>query len=286
MSAIGRIFLVLNLILSALFVGWAAKVIKEEESYRNQFESAVTEAETAADKAADDLSAMTAERDTARANQAAVASQRDDFEREVASLKADLETERQRVADLTSNDKTMTNNIAGLNATIESLSSSKDAAVSDLRDATAERDAAVQARMAADTARKGVEDALDQAQLRIADLETELTAATKMVSRQDAQLATIVEQYQIDLDSIMDQPYVEATVLSVKQAGDISLVALNVGSNDEVKRGMTFQIWRDGRYKGEVRVESVTPNMCSALVTSLADQGMPMSEGDNAATHL
>ncbi len=49
---------------------------------------------------------------------------------------------------------------------------------------------------------------------------------------------------------------------------------------------MTFQIWHQGRYKGEVRVESVSPKMCSALVTMLADDSVPMAEGDNAATRL
>lgn len=286
MSAIGRIFLVLNLILSALFVGWAAKVIKEEDSYRAQYQTAVADAEAAAEEAEEAQSALSAQLNTARAEEATVVSQRDDFEREVANLKEDLASERQRVAELESNVKTMTASLEGFRSTIESMEASKDAAVADAREAREARDEAVAARMTADTSRKGVEDELDQAQARIADLEMELTTAEKMVSRQSAQLATIVDEYNIDLSSIMDQPYVEANVLSVKESGGISLVALNVGSNDNVKRGMTFQIWNDGKYKGEVRVESVTPDMCSALVTMLADDSTPMSEGDNAATRL
>lgn len=286
MSAIGRIFLVLNLILSALFVGWAAKIINAENSYRTQYETKVSEAEAAdmaANKRIDELSAQLS---TQKALQADVAGERDDLEREVANLKSDLETERQRAAELESNDKTMTNALSGFSTRIESMDSAKDAAVAEARDAMAERDAAVAARMQADTARKKAEDMLDQANLQIADLEKELTASTKMVSRQSAQLATIVDEYNIDLDKLMSQEYVEGNVLSVKNADGISLVALNVGSDNKVMRGMTFQIWNQGRYKGEVRVESVSPTMCSALVTMLADDSTPMAEGDNAATRL
>jgi chromosome segregation ATPase len=286
MSAIGRIFLVLNLILSALFVGWAAKIINAENSYRTQYETKVSEAE-AADMAANQrIDELSAQLSTQKALQADVAGERDDLEREVANLKSDLETERLRVAELESNDKTMTNALSGFSTRIESMDSAKDAAVAEARDAMAERDAAVAARMQADTQRKKAEDMLDQANLQIADLEKDLTASEKMVSRQSAQLATIVDEYQIDLDKLMSQEYVEGNVLSVKNADGISLVALNVGSEDKVMRGMTFQIWHQGRYKGEVRVESVSPKMCSALVTMLADDSVPMAEGDNAATRL
>jgi chromosome segregation ATPase len=286
MSAIGRIFLVLNLILSALFVGWAAKIINAENSYRTQYETKVSEAE-AADMAANQrIDELSAQLSTQKALQADVAGERDDLEREVANLKSDLETERLRVAELESNDKTMTNALSGFSTRIESMDSAKDAAVAEARDAMAERDAAVAARMQADTQRKEAEDMLDQANLQIADLEKDLTASEKMVSRQSAQLATIVDEYQIDLDKLMSQEYVEGNVLSVKNADGISLVALNVGSEDKVMRGMTFQIWHQGRYKGEVRVESVSPKMCSALVTMLADDSVPMAEGDNAATRL
>ena len=269
MSAIGRIFLVLNLILSALFVGWAAKIINAENSYRTQYETKVSEAE-AADMAANQrIDELSAQLSTQKALQADVAGERDDLEREVANLKSDLETERLRVAELESNDKTMTNALSGFRTRIESMVSATDAADAEARDAMAERDAAVAARMQADTQRKKAEDMLDQANLQIADLEKDLTASEKMVSRQSAQLATIVDEYQIDLDKLMSHEYVEGNVLSVKNADGISLVALNVGSEDKVMRGMTFQIWHQGRYKGEVRVESVSPKMCSALMTML-----------------
>ena len=75
---------------------------------------------------------------------------------------------------------------------------------------------------------------------------------------------------------LLDQPMINASVLSVKKADGFDLVALNVGSDDDVMRGMTFQIWSGGQYKGEVRVDSVMPGMCSAIVTTSVD-GTSMS---------
>jgi len=179
----------------------------------------------------------------------------------------------------------MTNSLGDLNSTLSSLEDAKDAAVAEARSSQAERDEAVAARMDADTARADVEDQLDQASLYIADLEKQLTSNLALISRKDAQLATIVDEYNIDLGKLLDQPLIEAAVLSVKKADGINLVALNVGSDNNVARGMTFQIWSGGQYKGEVRVDNVMPNMCSALVTIAVD-GTMIAEGDNAATRL
>ena len=63
------------------------------------------------------------------------------------------------------------------------------------------------------------------------------------------------------------------------------LVALNVGSNQGVTRGMTFDIYSGDTYKGKVRIESVQPDKSSALVT-LPRPGTTIGQGDRATTRL
>jgi invasion protein IalB len=104
-------------------------------------------------------------------------------------------------------------------------------------------------------------------------------------SKYKTQLDTVVAEYKVPIGDVLEQPLVEATVLSVKNTADFSMVALNVGSDNMVEKGMTFEIWAGDMYKGQVRVDNVTPNMCSALVT-LAVDGASIAEGDNAATRL
>jgi predicted nucleic acid-binding Zn-ribbon protein len=285
MSAIGRIFLVLNLILSALFVGWASNYLNQSEEWRGKYDGKVSELVETTQKLNEEADALQAKLDAATARLATAESQRDGFERQAADRQTELDTERGRAASLQGDVTTMTNSLSDLNTTLSTLEDAKDAAVAEARQAQSERDDAVAARMDADAARTEIEDQLDKAGLRIVDLETALTSTQSMLSRKDAQLATIVDEYNIDLKKLLDQPLIEAAVLSVKNSDGFSLVALNVGSDDKVERGMTFQIWSGGQYKGEVRVDSVMPGMCSALVTTAVD-GTSISEGDNAATRL
>jgi len=285
MSAIGRIFLVLNLILSALFLGWASQVLTKSDEWRGKYDDKVAELAETTQNLDEEANAISAKLSAAKARLGAAEGQRDGFEQQLTDSMNDLEAARGTIADLQANVTTMTNGLGDLNSTLSSVEDAKDAAVAEARQAQSERDDAVAARMEADASRTDISDQLDSASLRIADLEKSLTSAQAMVSRKDAQLATIIDEYNIDIGGILDQPLIEAAVLSVKRSDGFDLVALNVGSDDDVKRGMTFQVWSGGQYKGEVRVDSVMPGVCSALVITAVD-GTSMSEGDNAATRL
>lgn len=285
MSAIGRIFLVLNLILSALFLGWASSMLSTSDNYRTQLDDekaahAVTTSETTA--FADDLKVQLT---TAQSGAATARNERDDAVLLAEGYKADLETEQTRGNGLLSDITVIGNNLSDLNATLASVEAAKDRAVADARDAVAARDAAVAEKMAAMAERTDVSDALDAANTNIAGLEEVLAKANANNLHLETILATAVEMYQIPISEIVAQPLIAGTVLSVKQSGDISLVALNVGSEDKVEKGMTFEVWSGGQYKGQVRVESVMPGMCSALVTK-AVSGTAIAEGDHADTRL
>ena len=285
MSAIGRIFLVLNLILSALFVGWAANLIKVEDGYRTQLEETQAELAQAQEDADNEAASLQAQLGTAESREATTRNERDAARNEAQGLSDDIEALRAEKASLQADITRMSNSLGDINTTLASVEAAKDRAVDEARTADAERDDAVDARMEADTARIQAEDALDSANGRIAQLEADLNDALAMGSKLETQLATVVAEYNVPVGALLEQPYVEATVLSVKNTADFSMVALNVGSDDAVKKGMTFEIWSGGQYKGTVRVDNVTPNMCSALVT-LAVDGTYIAEGDNAATRL
>jgi hypothetical protein len=82
----------------------------------------------------------------------------------------------------------------------------------------------------------------------------------------------------------MAQPAIDALVVSVREDVPPGLVTLNVGADQGVERGMTFQIYGKD-WKGEVKVESVRPDMCSAIVLNRAE-GQTLAQGDKASTVL
>lgn len=285
MSAIGRIFLVLNLILSAVFLGWASNALSTSEEYKGQLEAKqveLAEAQAAGDAAAADLQAQL---NTAKASAATARNSRDDFETLSTGLKTDLEAQTARNETLNGNVTIIGSNLADLNNTLAAVEKAKDDAVALAAKAKADADKATRDKMDADKARAAAEDNLDQADAMIAMLEAKNNSAMSSISELETTLATAVEIYNIPLSEIRRQPLVNGTVLSVLDRDGISLVSLNVGSDDEVTRGMTFEVWAGGQYKAQVRVESVMPGMCSALVIKTVD-GTTIMEGDHADTRL
>ncbi len=285
MSAIGRIFLVLNLILSALFVGWAANALSTSEEYKKQLDTEVASHATTQSEADSMAEGLRAELSTAKTRAASLLDERNDFSNNATRLQGELDAALARTDSLGGDVAVIGSTIADLNSTLGAMEAAKNKAVADAAQAKSNADDATDAKMAADSARIDAEDALDSANAMIAALETSLASSKASNSRLSATLATAVEEYGIALGEITSQPEISSTVLSVKQSGDIALVALNVGSDDAVVKGMTFEIWSGGQYKGQVRVESVMPGMCSALVTKAVDN-TSIAEGDHADTRL
>ena len=76
---------------------------------------------------------------------------------------------------------------------------------------------------------------------------------------------------------------VEATlsdgmVVDVKE--DISLIVGNIGKRQGVNVGMPFQVWRDSRKIGEVRVVDVRDRICGAVIQNLVSEKETIKTGD------
>ena len=170
-------------------------------------------------------------------------------------------------------------------ARARSVKASKDQAVQARVDAEKERDAALAAQTAAEqsqtrteTENRSLAKTIEDQQMRIHELEGD-------VSGLNTQLATLIDVTGASLKDITAQPLINATVVKAVYDIDPGLVALNVGETGGVKRGHTFSIYNGKEYKGEVRVENVRENMCTALITDLV-AGKTIRQGDSAATRL
>lgn len=281
MSSIGRIFIVLNLILSAAFLGWAANALGHAQTYKDQIaalEAAKKKLEEDKQKEIDDLGnkleGVTDQQRTFR-------EQRDGFETEANRLKTQLE-EFKRAND------TMQGNIAKIQATlgdynnsIAQLSQQKDAAVERAHEAERARDAAVQEKDAAEMAKADADEAARNAQTRIGDLEGESAGLREQVERLDARIAQIVAATGFDLSQAVAPPPIDAFVLDVNR--NLKLVVLNKGKKDNVKEGYTFDVYRGSQYKGRVRIQDVQETMSSGLILS---EKTAITNGDSATTTL
>lgn len=68
--------------------------------------------------------------------------------------------------------------------------------------------------------------------------------------------------------------------LVVDTKEDLSLIVANIGAKHGVKVGMPFQIWRDNRLVGSVRVVDVRDRICGAIIQNLESEKDTIKSGD------
>ncbi len=98
-------------------------------------------------------------------------------------------------------------------------------------------------------------------------VETELRKTREILGNPDAAPAQ-------SLDATLS----DGMVVDTKE--DLSLVVGNIGAKHGVKVGMPFQVWRDNRRIGNVRVVDVRDRICGAVIQNLESEKETVKTGD------
>jgi hypothetical protein len=285
MSTIGKIFTVLNLILAAAFLGWAAQALKSNQEYKQRYEKTVSETTAERNRLVEENTKRSADIVEKDKRNQALTNERD-------SLGADKKRLEETVADLRGKGATMQASLDKISQTLEGIETSKtqlqadkDKADKAQRDADAARLAADEARAAADKVANDTKAELEKANTSIATLEKDVEARKKSGLALELQMQTLVANTGANPADFMPVPEIKGGVLDVSMAVEPGIVALNVGTNKGVKRGFTFAIYDGKTYKGEARVEYVHADMASAIITRKV-AGQTIRQGDSATTRL
>jgi hypothetical protein len=70
----------------------------------------------------------------------------------------------------------------------------------------------------------------------------------------------------------------DGMVVDVKD--DLALIVANIGEKQGVRVGMPFQVWREDKRIGEVRVIDVRKSISGAVIQSLESERVPVKAGD------
>ena len=97
-------------------------------------------------------------------------------------------------------------------------------------------------------------------------------------------LAAVASTYKIDLNNLNDQPELAGRVTAVDGSHGTTVVVINLGKNDGVKPGHTFDVYAGGVYKGKIYVETVNASQSAATI-QMAGQG-EIAAGDAVVTRL
>jgi hypothetical protein len=121
-------------------------------------------------------------------------------------------------------------------------------------------------------------------------LEQRLLAAVRdlrlLKSQQEAavnQLVRLAETVQVLLKSSEEidaqaRLAVDGMVVDVKD--DLALIVANIGQKQGVRVGMPFQVWREDKRIGEVRIIDVRQSISGAVIQSLESEKVPVKTGD------
>ena len=285
MSPIARIFSVLNLILAASFLAWASTTLAHSQDYKRQFEGEQAAHATTVDEKDAEISELAKVRDRARTEADSFRASRDSAEENVTRLEGDLAQVRSDLSESQANTQRLTNSVDAIQENNRQLQSDKDRAVETRHEAERAKESAEEAQQSAESNLVDADGEIEGLNNSISDQDAEIVALSRTISELETQLTTVVELTGVSFSQITAQPAIDAIV--VRAVHDISpgLVALNRGAEDGVKVGYTFEIYNGSQYKGQVRVENVRQNGCTALVTTSVS-GTRIGQGDSAATRL
>ena len=146
-----------------------------------------------------------------------------------------------------------------------------------------ERDAALDARDAASSVSTSAVEEANMATGEASDLRLKLARETERANQVEAQLATAVSLYGIDVNTIGAQPAMEGMVTSVAEAGGTTYVVINLGKNDSVQPGFTYDVFDGSTYKGRISVLTVNESKSAATVAMF---NAPIAAGDRVVTRL
>jgi hypothetical protein len=282
MSSIGKIFLLINFGLAFGFLFWASTAVATNAKWKDQYEAELAAHQSTEASFKEDLSGLQIDLNNERDAKDARASERDQATAEATRNREELDAAKRANEQLRADVAAIKESLDAYLQQNQALEAAKDAAVAEARELERECDSASQASDDSEQARADAEEALREAQAQIASLERNVNTFKGEVSQLEAQVAAAVQS-----GFTIDNPQVDidARVLNVDTSITPGLVALNVGANSGVKRGMTFQVYSGSSYKGYVRVETVRENMCSALIVAQVE-GASIGQGDSASTNL
>jgi len=272
MSPIGKVFIVINLVLAALFVGSAASLIQTGQEWRTKYESTSTELTATIAEKDGEIAAAENETRQATSQKDRLASEKSTLEAEKAALEDELATEREQNADL----RESLTSIDGKLGDLESTNRQQESRIADLNEQVGtlrgERDGALDERDSAEAARATAERTAETVSRERDELQIALGRANETISSKDAKLAEVARLYKVDLNNLNDQPDLSGRVTAVDSTHGTTVVVINLGKNDGVKPGHSFDVYNGGVYKGKIYVETVNSSQSAATI-SLVGEG-------------
>ena len=287
MSALAKVFVVFVFLLSVCFFATSATLYLLREDWATNYESYRTKVTEDVAKLVVRVDALKGERDTLDDALRLVSEDELAKAEQIKKLRVDLDGKNAQIANISAQRdesiiaKTATDNV---NA---SLVSQNTTLTTQLREAHDKRDISIDAQKVANAEKFRMKRDLDATTTELHEARVEHSALDDKYSSLELAYGAVEKKLGKDgIEAILSglvSPPIDALVEEVDT--NLSLVVLSVGSQDEVKEGAEFTIYREDKFVGKVRVNKVYENLAGARVLFTAE-GADIKQGDRATTRI
>jgi hypothetical protein len=287
MSALAKVFVVFVFLLSVCFFATSATLYLTREDWATNYESYRTKVTEDVAKLVVRVDALKGERDTLDDALRLVSEDELAKAEQIKKLRVDLDGKNAQIANISAQRdesiiaKTATDNV---NA---SLVSQNTTLTTQLREAHDKRDISIDAQKVANAEKFRMKRDLDATTTELHEARVEHSALDDKYSSLELAYGAVEKKLGKDgIEAILSglvSPPIDALVEEVDT--NLSLVVLSVGSQDEVKEGAEFTIYREDKFVGKVRVNKVYENLAGARVLFTAE-GADIRQGDRATTRI
>jgi septal ring factor EnvC (AmiA/AmiB activator) len=285
-SFVAKVFVVLNLIMSAFFLMFAMYTWTAQTKWQKMYE--VEKARKVEEYARLQKNEVALAQAVVKAEQAVAA-----MRAQVAAERRSKEEERDKNLTLQAELTTERNAKALAEAGSQEVTREKDRIAAELlksrsvilkleQAVTVERDNSSKYK----NEKADMEVDLNQTKSQLAQTSRDLHKVEQNLQEQNNRMETAIRNG-VALESFgptdVNQPAIEAKVLAVRP--DVGLVMLSVGSQQNVKPGYRFTVSKGSEYIGKVQVDKVYADMSSAkILPDLSNKGAVFEQNDDART--
>ena len=287
MSALAKVFVVFVFMLSILFFGTSATLYLTREDWAKNYDEFKEEVTKSVAELKDRNDTLKGERDDLEDALRLVSEDELQKAGTIQKLREELKGKDAQIANISAtrdeaiNAKTATDNV---NA---SLVSQNTTLTGQLDEAHDKRDDAINSQKVANAEKFRMKRDLDATTQELPQGRVEHNTLSEKIDSLELAYGAVEKKLGKDgVEAILSglvSPPIDALVEEVDS--NLNLVVLSVGSEDEVKEGVEFTIYREDKFVGKVRVSKVYENLAGARVLFTAE-GSDIRQGDRATTRI
>lgn len=283
MSSITKVFVIVNCMLSVLFLGFAATLLSQQWDYRQMYLDAKYVYQ--ADKETWDTEKKNTEGQVAQLKK--TLNERTTWLKEFQDK---YNTEKLKNDQLSTWTTKLDQRLDGIERRLGEYNQRLEVKDKEYIALVQEKE---EVQNQVETAQESAQMAFDELNTKVLEVDRvkgRLAETEKMLKRarrelwESKEIVRAVRDVGINIDAIVGQvPPLEGQIVEVSPV--VPIVMLSIGENDKVKKGYQFTVYRGSNYIGQVVVEETYPDMSAARINKEMTK-RAIKKGDKVTTKI